>query len=224
MCVRFSLTTNVGELERRFRIEQAAELETNRYNITPTQSIPVIRNNRLGVRILDDARWGLFPFWAKDSINADASALESKTCFRQMLKSGRCIIPCSGMYGWQREAEENGPRQPRAMRIVVQGQQLFGMAGLYDEWRTPDGQRMRAATLVTVPASGSLSLWQERMPIVLDEEGVEDWLQPSIRDFSFLRRHMQPLEPFQLQVYPVSNAVDDEHYEAPDCIKEIRLA
>ena len=70
---------------------------------------------------------------------------------------------------------------------------------------------MRAATLVTVPASGSLSLWQERMPIVLDEEGVEDWLQPSIRDFSFLRRHMQPLEPFQLQVYPVSNAVDDEH-------------
>ena len=51
MCVRFSLTTNVGELERRFRIEQAAELETNRYNIAPTQSIPIIRNNRLGVRI-----------------------------------------------------------------------------------------------------------------------------------------------------------------------------
>lgn len=224
MCVRFSLTSDIEELERRFAIRDAVRIPTMRYNIAPTQNVPVIRNNRHGVRIMDDARWGLFPFWAKDAVNADVSLLESKPCFKQMLISGRCIIPCSGMYGWQRGAEENGPKQPRAMRIMVQGQSLFAMAGLYDEWRTPEGALMRAATIVTVSASGPLSLLQERMPIVLDEEGLEDWLNPSIREFSFLRRHLQPLEPFQLRAYPVSNAVDDELYEAADCIAEIRMA
>ncbi|SDT02025.1 Putative SOS response-associated peptidase YedK [Paenibacillaceae bacterium GAS479] len=233
MCTRFSLASDISELKQHFRIEKHFALDAKRYNIAPIQSIPVVRNDRQGVRILDEARWGLFPFWAKDSVNADAGALESKPFFKRMLASGRCIIPCSGLYGWEQQEvynnprqrrEENRPRQPRAMHIQVQGRPLFGMAGLYEEWRTPEGRLARAATIVTVPASGALSQWQERVPVVMDEEGMEEWLHPSIRDFSFLRRHLQPLEPFQLRIYPVSNAVDDEQYEAPDCIKEIQLA
>ncbi|QJC53688.1 SOS response-associated peptidase [Paenibacillus albicereus] len=232
MCIRFSLASDIGELKQQFRIQRHEPLETTRYNIAPTRPIPLVRNDRHGVRILDEGRWGLFPFWARDSVNADASSLEAKPFFKRMLAGGRCIIPCSGMFGWERleaedkaaRREEGRQRQPRAMHIQVQGRPLFGMAGLYEEWRSPDGRLERAATIVTVPASGSLSQWQERLPVVLDEEGMDEWLHPEIREFSFLRRHLQPLEPFQLRMYPVSNAVDDERYEAPDCIQEIRLA
>ncbi|MCM3748465.1 SOS response-associated peptidase [Paenibacillus pasadenensis] len=232
MCTRFSLASDLGELKEQFNIERHAEVDAKRYNIAPVQPIPIVRNDRHGVRIMDEARWGLFPFWAKDSVNADAEQLESKPYFKRMLAGGRCIIPCSGLFGWERSEEEDAGKQradgrqrlPRAMHIQVQGKSVFGMAGLYEEWRTPEGRLARAATIVTVQASGALSQWQERLPVVLDADGMEEWLHPSIRDFSFLRRHMQPLEPFQLRIYPVSNAVDDEQYEAPDCITEIQWA
>lgn len=221
MCRRFSLTADAGEIIDQFGIVKARRCYTNRYNIAPTQTVSIVMNDGHGQRTIDECRWGLFPFWAKDSICADASRLEAKPFFDGMLKRGRCVVPCSGIYGW-RPAE--GEKTPRAMRIVVEGRPVFGMAGLYDEWRAPGGELMRAVTLVTVPAAGPMALWQESLPVVLDGEGLGHWLDPSIKEYSRLRKHMQPLEPQQLRSYPVTSAVDNEDYESPDCIAEIGLA
>ncbi|AJY74456.1 SOS response-associated peptidase [Paenibacillus beijingensis] len=221
MCERYSLTAEVSEIMDMFGVVKAGRCYTNRYNIAPTQTVSIVMNDRHEQRIIDDCRWGLFPFWAKDAVNADAVRLESRSYFDGMLKRGRCVVPGSGFYGWRRT---EGEKAPRAMHIIVPGRNLFGMAGLYDEWRSPGGELMRAVTLVTVPSAGPMALWQERLPVVLDQEGMSDWLNPSVKEFGLLRKHLQPLEPFQLRSYPVTNAIRDEQYESPDCITEIRLA
>ena len=76
-----------------------------RYNIAPTQSIPVIRQHpKEPVRHLSLIRWGLIPSWAKDSsvaakmINARSETAATKPAFRDALKSRRCLIPADAFY------------------------------------------------------------------------------------------------------------------------------
>ncbi|KQO18479.1 SOS response-associated peptidase [Paenibacillus sp. Leaf72] len=218
MIERYSVKASVDDLVRSFQVGNVIDCDVTRFNIAPTQSVSIVMNDRLGERTLQDARWGLFPFWAKDSVNADCERLSEKPFFERMLRRQRCVVPCSGFFGWQQYGQE---REPRAMHIVVPSQRLFGVAGFFDAWKNYQGQEVRAFTMITANSSGALSGWQPRVPIVLDEEGLEDWLNPRIHDFRSLRKHLDPLESYQLRAYPVTNAVGNEAYESPDCIQEI---
>ncbi|MGR7945986.1 MULTISPECIES: SOS response-associated peptidase [unclassified Paenibacillus] len=218
MIERFSLTADIGEIVGKFGVATVIEGHTNRFNVAPTQNVSIVMNDRHDTRVLQESRWGLFPFWAKDSVNADSAALSQKPFFHQMLKRQRCVIPCSGFYGQKMIGNE---RRPRAMHTVVPSQPLFGIAGIVDCWRHTNGKEVRAFTMLTAAASGSISVWQPRVPVILDEEGMEDWLNPKLTEFSRLRKHLEAIEGYQMRSYPVTNAVHDEWYEAPDCIREI---
>jgi len=217
---RFALKADITQIVDQFKVWAIKKPLAGRLNIAPMQSVTIIMNDRLRQRAIEDARWGLYPFWAKDSINADGERIGSKRYMNRMLNSRRCIVPCTGFFGWKRE---EAAKEPRAMHIVVDRQPLFGMAGVYDVWTSPKGVEERAFTILTMPASGPMAAWQERLPVILDEEGVEAWLNPELADYGMVRTHVQPLEPFQLRAYPVTNAVVDERYEAPDCVLELGL-
>ncbi|MFC4775977.1 SOS response-associated peptidase [Paenibacillus sp. GCM10023252] len=218
MIERFSITAELGEMAEAFRVEKIVRGYTNKFNVAPIQTVSIVMNNRLGQRVMDESRWGLFPFWAKDSINADVTTLESKPFFERMLRRQRCVVPCSGFFGWQPVEQE---RDPRAMHIVVNGQPLFGMAGFYDIWTNARGEEQKAFTVVTAAASGTMSRWQQQVPIILDEEGMEDWMNPDLTEFRRLRKHLEPLESYQMRAYPVTNAIKSEEYESEDCVREI---
>jgi putative SOS response-associated peptidase YedK len=217
---RFALRSDVTDIVDQFNVWKVKCCLGNRFNIAPRQAVPIIMNDRLRQRTIDQARWGLYPFWAKESVNADGERVDSKRYFTRMLKSNRCVVPCTGFFGWKQEGVE---RDPRAMHIVVDRQPLFGMAGIYDQWVNAQGMEERAFTILTVQSSGPMAVWQPRLPVVLDAEAVEDWLNPDITDFAQVRTYVQPLEPFQLRSYPVTNAVTDECYEAPDCIMDLNI-
>lgn len=219
MCERYSLQADKADLVGMFRIEKVHHCSTNRFNIAPLQTVTIVMNNRHGERVLQQSRWGLFPYWAKDSVNADGGSLARKPFFERMLKRQRCVIPCSGFYGWKPGEKV---KSPRPMHIVMPGRPLFGMAGFYDQWRNADGEEVRAFTIVTVPAAGAISVWHDRFPVILDEEAADRWLDPSLTDFTLLRKFLEPVEASQLRAYPVSEAVADENYESPDCVREIR--
>ncbi|WP_042168157.1 SOS response-associated peptidase [Paenibacillus gorillae] len=219
MIERYSITADVGDMVEAFQIKKLLHCYTNRFNIAPTQTVSIVMNDKWEQRTMHDARWGLFPFWAKDSINADTATLSDKRFFDRMLRRQRCVVPCSGFFGWQQFGRE---KEPRAMHIVVPQQRLLGVAGFYDEWRNYSGELVRAFTMLTASSSGAMSQWQPRVPIVLDEEGLEDWLNPRVQDYRSLRKHLEPLESYQMRAYPVTNAIGDEAYESPDCIREIR--
>ncbi|MFF2483140.1 SOS response-associated peptidase [Paenibacillus sp. NPDC058071] len=220
MIERYSITADIGDMVEAFQVQKLIHCYTNRFNVAPTQTVSIVMHDKLGTRVMHDARWGLFPFWAKDSINADYSGLTGKRFFDRMLRKQRCVVPCSGFFGWQKPDSE---KEPRAMHIVVPHQRLFGIAGIYDEWRNYSGKLVRAFTMITAPSSGAMSQWQPQVPIILDEDGLEDWLNPTITEFRSLRKHLEPLESYRMRAYPVTNAVGDEAYESPDCIREIRL-
>ncbi|WP_168118704.1 SOS response-associated peptidase [Paenibacillus sp. HB172176] len=219
MIERFSLTAEIGDLMEKFDIDRIERGHEKRFNISPTQNVSIVMNDRHNVRVLQESRWGLFPFWAMDSVNVDHEALPSKPFLQRMLRRQRCVLPCSGFYGQKRFGNE---RDPRTMHVIVPNQPLLGIAGIYDCWRHVNGQEVRAFTMLTAAAAGAMSGWMPQVPVILDEEGVEDWLDPRITEFSRLRKHLEALEGYLMRAYPVTNAVQDECYEAPDCINEIR--
>lgn len=219
MIERFSLTAEIGDMVETFQIKKVVRGYTNRFNAAPTQTVSIVMNDRFGERTMQESRWGLFPFWAKDSVNADHATLSSKPFLERMLRRQRCVLPCSGFYGQKQFGQE---RAPRAMHTVVPGQPLLGVAGIYDCWRNASGKEVRAFTMITAASSGAMSVWQPRVPVILDEEGIEDWLNPRITEFSSLRKHLEPMDSYLMRSYPVTNAVHDDLYESPDCIMEIR--
>ncbi|QAY67139.1 SOS response-associated peptidase [Paenibacillus protaetiae] len=218
MIDKYSISAELADIVDAFQVQKIVYGQASRFNVSPTQNVSIIMNDRFGIRTMNEARWGLFPFWAKDSVNADVETFQHKPYFDRMLRKQRCIVPCSGYFGWKKAGQE---KAPRAMHVVAPGQPLFGVPGFYDVWKNSSGQEVRAFTFITAPTSGALSQWMPRMPVVLDEEGAEDWLNPRINDIRSLRKHLEPLESHQLRAYPVTNAVGEEGYESPECIREI---
>jgi putative SOS response-associated peptidase YedK len=218
MCERFSLTTEMPELAREFRIDKVLTYYKPRYNVAPRQSIQVIvAADR--ERWLDEFRWGLVPFWAKDAVNADSLVLEEKRAFKRIFTKNRCVIPCDGYYVWQTSADGRA-RQP--MRIVMNHRRAFGIAGLYDVWRSPsDGSELRTVTLLTTAPNRLVAPMSDRMPVILDREGIDIWLDPSMKDRNRLRFLLRPLPHEEMRAYPVSQKVNDAAHEEPECIEEL---
>lgn len=220
MIERFSLTAELSDMVELFQVGKVVRGYTNRFNVSPTQTVSIVMNDRFGQRTMQESRWGLFPFWAKDSVNADQATLSQKPYLARMLRKQRCVVPCSGFFGRKQLGRE---RDPRAMHIVLPNQPVFGMAGFYDSWKDARGQEVRAFTIITAPSSGPMSVWQPRVPVILDEEGMEDWLNPRMTEFAGLRKHLEGMDSYLMRSYPVTNAVHDDLYESPDCIREVRL-
>ncbi len=221
MIERFSLSAETNRITDKFHVIKTILSDSPRFNITPTKDAAIIMNDRHDVRSLQSARWGLYPFWAKDAVNTSYDQLTQKAFLGRMLRRQRCVIPCSGFYGQKHIGEE---RDPRAMHVVLPSRPLFGIAGIYDCWRAPNGEEVRAFTMITAEMAGTMSIWQPNVPVILDEDGIEDWLSPSIKDINQLRTHLVPLDSYFMRAYPVTNAVNDERYDSPDCIREIDYA
>jgi putative SOS response-associated peptidase YedK len=149
MCGRFTLDPTTKNFSKRFKIANRLENLTARYNIAPSQDVPVIiRNSPNRIMLM---RWGLIPHWAKDEnigykmINARAETLNEKPAYRGLLPSKRCIVPASGFYEWQ-DTGENG-KQPYYIHADAGGYLPF--AGLYDVWKNPEGQEIYSFTIIT---------------------------------------------------------------------------
>jgi len=220
MIERFSLQAEIYDVMAQFNVNKVLQGHSLRYNVSPTQLVTVIMNDRHEQRVVNEARWGLFPFWAKDAINTTNVDIARKSFLFELVKRNRCVIPCTGFYGAKTIGTE---KQPRAMHIVVPGKPLFGIAAIFDCFRNTRGQEYRAFSLLTSSTTGTMSTWQPSLPVVLDAEGVERWLDPKIRDMNSLNPYLTELESYQLRAYPVTNAINDDKYESPDCVRELSI-
>ena len=121
-----------------------------RYNIAPTQQVPIVRLTKTGERELSQVKWGLVPFWAKDPsigskmINARAETVVSKPGFRDAYKKARCLIPASGFYEWAKLTD--GTKQP--VRIAMKDDAPFAFAGLWSRWGPKDAE-IETCTIIT---------------------------------------------------------------------------
>lgn len=184
MCGRSSLTKTEKELEERFRATFYTE-ELERYNplpnfnVAPTHMHPVITQE--DPEHLQLFRWGLIPFWSKDMkigakmINARIETIEEKPAFRQAFLHRRCIVPFDGYYEWKKTPEGKIP-----YRIKVKSEEIFTIAGLYENWRGPDNKTIHSFTLITKPAAPEIAHLHDRMPLLLLPEQESLWIDSSI--------------------------------------------
>ena len=193
-----------------------------RYNIAPTQAVPVIRQHpKEPKRVLSLMRWGLIPSWAKDmsgaasTINARSETAAEKPAFREPMKSRRCLIPADGFYEWRRTGTSKQP-----FCFEVSDGELFAFAGLWDGWRDANGQWIRSCSILTTTPNPVTSLVHDRMPVILDRSDYDLWLDPGMTQVEELRRLLQPYDADLMRSYPVSSRVnqvanDDEACSTP---------
>jgi putative SOS response-associated peptidase YedK len=181
MCGRYRLSHRKQLVEEYFDSSSDDDWMP-RYNIAPTQPIPVIRQHpKEPRRELSMLRWGLIPSWAKDPsgaasmINARSETAATKPAFRDALKSRRCIIPADGFYEWKRSGST---KQPYCFE--VDDGALFAFAGIWDRWKDPDGQWIRSCSILTTVPNPVTVAVHDRMPVILHRESYDLWLDPGL--------------------------------------------
>src|SRR5438034_5135530 len=218
MCGRFTLEKSIGDLASLFQLPAVTEL-TDRYNIAPTQPIAVIRAASEGDgRELAMVRWGLIPGWSKEPgsmpllINARAETAATKPAFRAALRRRRCLVPADGFYEWQRQG---GQKQPFHMRR--RDGQPFALAGLWERWEGPDGC-IDSCALLTTASNALMRPIHDRMPVILDPQSFDLWLDPRMQDVERVQSLLRPYPAEAMIAYPVSPMVNNARNDNPQCV------
>jgi putative SOS response-associated peptidase YedK len=219
MCGRYTLaSTTPAQLRARFPLGESVEIE-QRFNVAPGDEVLAVvmrEGAATGARL----RWGLVPPWAEDPkvgfrmINARAETIADKPAYRRPFERGRCLIVADGFYEWQRE----GVRQP--FHITRGDGGPFAFAGIRTAWRDPrepEGELLRSCAIVTTAANAAIQQIHPRMPVILDPEDEEDWLDPGTPP-PRLHELLRPLAVDLTHARPVSKAVNDARYDGPECL------
>lgn len=217
MCGRYVLA-DTAALTARFGVAGDVPSFAPRYNVAPTQTMPVVVKHSPNSLVL--MRWGLVPAWAKDSkseqllINARAETLAQKPTFRRLLSSQRCIVPASGFYEWQQAGTGKIPNY-----ISLKDESLFGFAGLYDHWTDSQGADVYSYTIITTAPNALMAPIHNRMPAILSQDDEEFWLNPDETEATRLLPLLTPYAAEKMQATPVSRAVNNVRNEGASLLQ-----
>jgi len=200
---------------------EAAELElSSRYNVAPSQEMPVVLHK--GINQVQLMRWGLIPSWAPEMkigysmINARAETLLEKRSFLKPIKSQRCIVPANGFYEWQKSDTAKIP-----YFIHLKDSPLFGFAGLYDQWKDPTGKVIFSYSIITTEANDLVRPIHIRMPVILAPEEEEAWLDTEKYPVNDVVGFLKPYPAEKMEAYTVSKNVNSPRTDSPDLINRI---
>ncbi len=216
VCGRYRLSRRKEILAEHFGADVSGLEWEPRYNIAPTQPVPVIRRSGSGLTWkASTVRWGLIPSWASDpavgarAINARSETAASKPSFREPLQNRRCLIPADGFYEWQRAEKMKQP-----FCFEVGDGALFAFAGLWDRWRSPDGGVLETCAILTTTANELLTGIHDRMPVIIEARHYDRWLDPTVLDAPSL---LKPFNAGLMRSYPVSPRVNVVANDGPEC-------
>jgi len=225
MCGRYRLSRRKELVEEYFGASSDVMEWTPRYNIAPTQPVPVIQQNpKQPRRELSLIRWGLIPSWAKDSsisaqmINARSETAATKPAFRDPLASRRCLVPADGFYEWTRSGRA---KQPYCFE--VNHGELFAFAGLWDRWKDPSGHWVKSCSILTTAPNVVTSAIHDRMPVILDRADYDQWLDPGMTNVEAVSDMLRPCDARIMRCYPVSTRVNHVGNDDVECSTPVEL-
>lgn len=222
MCGRYTLTADANELAVYFGLDSAPEL-TPRFNIAPTQQVPIIRLVPSLGRRMNLVRWGLIPSWAKDKrignrlINARADTVAEKPAFRSALRQRRCLIPADGFYEWHQSGSQKQPYW-----IGFEGRTIFAFAGLWEHWQPRDtGELLESCSIITTEANPVVAKIHGRMPVILAQEDYDTWLDPQMTDPATASGLLQPYSKADMIAYAVSRNVNNPRNDEQELLAPV---
>ncbi|MGC2193739.1 MAG: SOS response-associated peptidase [Terriglobales bacterium] len=225
MCGRYRLSRRKQVVEEYFDTAPWEEDWDPRFNIAPTQPVPVIRQNpKKPIRELALMRWGLIPSWVANAsvaarmINARSEIASTKPAFRDPLKLRRCLIPADGFYEWRKSGTA---KQPYCFE-VNEGE-LFAFAGLWDGWKDGDGNWIRSCTILTTTPNSVTSTVHDRMPVILDRDSYDLWLDPGMRDVAAASALLKPYDAKAMGCYPVSTRINHVANDDEECSRRVEI-
>jgi putative SOS response-associated peptidase YedK len=226
MCGRYRLSRRKQIVEAHFSSASGEEDWNPRYNIAPTQPVPVIRQNpREPSREWSLFRWGLIPSWASDSsgaarmINARSETAGTKPAFRDALKSRRCLIPADGFYEWLRVGKT---KQPYCFEVG--NAEMFAFAGIWERWKDPSGNWVKTCSILTTTPNAVTSAVHDRMPVILDPDSYDLWLDPGMQDVSAASEMLKPYGAQFMRRYPISTRINHVANDDEECSAPVELA
>ena len=225
MCGRYRLSRRKEYLAKHFGVDPGEMDWEPRYNIAPTQLVPVLRQDRKEpVRHASMMRWGFIPYWAKDpsigarTINARAETAATRPAFRESLERRRCLIPADGFYEWKRSGKTKQP-----FCFEVEDGELFAFAALWDRWRSPDGNLVESCTILTTTPNRLLTDIHDRMPVILPPDNYDLWLDPGMTHKASAVDLLRPYDATLMNGYPVSARVNAVANDDAECSLRIEV-
>lgn len=186
MCGRYGRSADRKTIVEQLQAHDASELDDSyfapSYNVAPQSMQPVVRlDDETGERELTIMRWGLIPFWSKDSkigystINAKAETITTSPAFREAMRRRRCLVPADWFYEWKKTDART--KQPYA--IALRDGSLFAFAGLWETWKDKaTGKSLETYTVITTDPNALMESLHNRMPVILHRRDYERWLTP----------------------------------------------
>jgi putative SOS response-associated peptidase YedK len=225
MCGRYRLSRRKQIIEEHFDTADWQDDWSPRYNIAPTQPVPVIRQHpKEPVREISQMRWGLIPNWARDAsiasgtINAKSETAATKPAFRDPLKLRRCLIPADGFYEWRKTGTA---KQPFCFEVNDGG--LFAFAGLWDGWKDSSGNWVRTCSILTTTPNAVTSAVHDRMPVILHPDSYDLWLDPAMQNVTAISELLKPFDARLMRCYPISTRINHVANDDEECSRPVVL-
>ena len=218
MCGRYMIISSPEAIRRLFGYPEQPNFPP-RYNVAPTQPVPIVRLVD-GKRQFALVRWGLIPPWVKDPqrfsllLNARCESVHDKPAFRNAMRRRRCLVPADGFYAWK---EEGGRKRPYCLRPRHEGPIAF--AGLWETWMGPNGEELETAAIVTTRANRTLGDIHERMPVIVPPDAFNLWLDCGNVDVETAMTLVAPAPDAVMEAYEVSTAVNRTANDNPKLVE-----
>ena len=169
-------------------------------------------------------RWGLIPSWAKDMsgaammINARSETAATKPAFRDPLTT-------ADAWSLQTDFTSGSGRAKRNSRTALRSMtgQLFAFAGLWDRWKDPSGQWIKSCSILTTTPNAVTSAVHDRMPVILDPDCYDLWLDPGMHDMRVVSDMLKPYDARMMRCYPVSSRVNPVANDDAECSTPVKL-
>lgn len=222
MIDRYSITATASRIQERFHVE-VPESYRPCYNAAPTHLLPVVQHDT--PQGISTFYWGTPPHWSNNKalsdkiINAQAETIPDKGSLRKALMKSRCIIPADGFYVWRKV----GKKTSIPYRFVVTDQELFSMAGFWEEFEDESGHPVCTFKLITIPANGIVASVHDRMPVVFKPHDESIWMNRDSSELQLLDV-LKGYPSAEMNFYPVTPRISDAAVNLPSMIMPTQAA
>jgi len=232
MCGRYVCRSDKQKIAEAFAAGEAEDFAFElapSWNAAPQSTQCVIRiSAQTGRREMLAMRWGLVPFWAKDTkvgystINARAESLLAKPLYREAARQRRCLIPADAFYEWR----AGKVKQPYA--FALKDDRLFAFAGLWESWKDrASGAALKTFTIITTDANELVAPFEDRMPAILNRADYGRWLAPTEANAPPIDLPLDLLRPYPaeaMKAWEVSPSVGNTRNDGPELLEPYQNA
>jgi len=223
MSDRFVFDDSKQRVEKQFGVQsERKDYYESDFNITPGSLIPVILNDDEGEKEIRKALWGLLPPDAEDErsgaghYEVSMEAISEEEWKMEALKTRRCLIPAQGFYKWKTTEKRSTPFYIRLLE-----DRLMAIAGIYSIWESPSGRKAYSCSMLTTDANVLIQPVGQLMPVIVEQEDYEEWLQAKELNEEVVSQITQPYPMSKMAVNRVSEAVNDVNNNGPELVQPI---